>query len=154
VTAARWRVPAAFVIVAAGLGGCGTAYLPRAGPRIELVIHHGGAFYQKNGVETPVGPLGGDLVGLVGGQDEAVRYARRSRNELAAGVPLYVTGIAAVVIGLAVAKPAGWFIAGAGAASTATGITLIGAGAVNAVDAVHVYNDVYNDRVMVEPTTP
>ena len=145
-TTARGQAPAALAILAC-LGGCGTAYRPRADSRIELVIHHGGAFYLKDGVETPIGPLGGDLVGLVGGQDEAVRYARRSRNELAAGVPLYVAGIAAVVIGLAVAKPAGWIIAGAGAASTATGITLIGAGAVNAVDAVHVYND----RVTVAP---
>ena len=145
-TAARWRGPALLVI--ACLGGCGTAYLPRAAPRIELVIHHGGAYYLKDGAETPIGPLGGDLVGLVGGQDEAVRYARRSRNELAAGVPAYLVGIAAVVVGLAVSKPAGWIIAGAGAASTATGITLMGAGAVNAVDAVHAYND----HVTIEPT--
>jgi hypothetical protein len=148
VTTARRRVPAALLLLAAGLGGCGTAFRPRDEPRIALVIHHGGAYYLKGGAETPIGPLGGDLVGLVSGQDEAVRYARRSRNELAAGIPAYLVGITAVLVGLALSKPAGWIVAGAGAASTATGITLMGAGAVNAIDAIHVYND----RVTSEPT--
>jgi hypothetical protein len=122
-------------------GACGTVYHPESSARITLVIHGGGASYLQSGRETPIGPLGGALEPLVAGDADAVGFARRARHELAFGVPAYVCGIAALVVGLVIAKPAGWALAGAGAASGAVGIGLMGAGAVNAVDAVNVYND-------------
>ncbi len=50
-------------------------------------------------------------------------------------------GLAAVVVGAAIAKPAGWFAAGAGVATAGVGLGLMGAGAMNALDAINVYND-------------
>ncbi len=120
---------------------CGTVYRPSPSPRIGLVVVHGGVSYLKDGRETPVGPLGGDLEPLVAGDAEAVRLARRARRELAFGVPGYVGGLAAVVVGLALGKPVGWAVAGAGLVMAGTGIGLMGAGAVNAIDAVNVYNN-------------
>lgn len=126
------------VLVLAPLG-CATTYRP-AGPRIALVVENGGGYYAKGDARTPIGPLGGDLQDIVRGSDEAVRYARRSRTLLAFGVPTYIVGVASVVVGLAIAKPEGWVVGGAGIACLGTGLGLMGAGFVNAVDAVNVYN--------------
>jgi hypothetical protein len=74
----------------------------------------------------------------------AVSLAQRSRSQLAAGVPLYVAGVAAVVVGLlASPSPAAlkWGLVGGGAGAGVTGIVLMGAGVTNAVDSVNVYND-------------
>ncbi|HEY2729177.1 MAG TPA: hypothetical protein VGK52_04495 [Polyangia bacterium] len=128
-------------VVALLAGACGTAYQPSASPRIGIVIRHGVPWYVKEGVEAPIGPLGGDLAALVAGEPDAVRYARRARHQLVVGVPAYVCGLAAVVVGAAIAKPAGWFSAGAGVATAGVGLGLMGAGATNAVDALNVYND-------------
>ncbi|HVU53313.1 MAG TPA: hypothetical protein VHL80_21660 [Polyangia bacterium] len=122
-------------------GACGTVYRPATSPRIELVVHGGAVRYLKEGRETAVGPFGGDLEALVAGNDEALRYARRARHELAVGVPAYVCGFAAIAAGLFLGKSTGWITAGAGAATAGVGLGLLGAGAVNAVDAVNAYND-------------
>lgn len=119
--------------------GCATNYNP-TGPRISLVIQNGGGYYAKGNTRTPIGPLGGDLQDVVSGSDEAVRYARRARTQLAVGVPMYVVGIASVVVGLAISKPTGWVVGGVGVACAGTGMALMGAGFVNAIDAVNVYN--------------
>ncbi|HVZ72727.1 MAG TPA: hypothetical protein VHJ20_10170 [Polyangia bacterium] len=132
------RAAGAFALAA--LSACATVHRPEPSPRISVVVR-GGLSYFKDGHETPVGPLGGDLEPLVADDAEAVRYARRARHELAFGVPAYLCGIAGVVVGLATSKPAGWYVAGAGAAVGVTGIGFMGAGAVNLVDAVNVYND-------------
>ena len=129
------------VCIALAGGACGTAYRPATSPRIQLVVHGGGAWYFKDGNETAVGPFGGDLTSLVSNDDEALRYARRARRELAVGVPAYMLGVAAVAVGLFVGKPTGWAIAGSGAVAGGVGLVLLGAGAVNAVDAVNKYND-------------
>lgn len=134
--AARLALAASLTLCA-----CGTVYRPAPSPRLVLIVHGGGLAYLKDGRETPVGPLGGNLAALVADDAEAVRYARRARRELAVGVPAYVGGVAAVAVGLLLAKPAGWVVAGAGAAIGGTGLGLMGAGAVNAVDAVNVYDD-------------
>ena len=134
------RALAAGIVLACG-GACGTAYRPATSPRIQLVVHGGGAWYLKDGNETAVGPFGGDLTALVSNDDEALRYARRARRELAVGVPAYMIGVATVAVGLFVGKPTGWAIAGSGAAVGAVGLGLLGAGFLNAVDAVNKYND-------------
>jgi hypothetical protein len=138
---AKTPVVLASALIALQTFACGTVYLPAPSPRIGLVIHHVGAWYVKDGRETAIGPLGGDLEALVASEPEARRFARRSRHELAVGVPAYVCGLAAVVVGLAIAKPAGWIVGGAGAVAAGTGVGLMGAGLVDAVDAVNVYND-------------
>ncbi len=98
--------------------------------------------YVKDGQEVPIGPFGGALEPLVASVPAAAALAHRARNRLAVGVPLYVGGIAALVLGTFVLR--GWqgtTAIGAGATSTVTGLGLIGAGFTNAVDAVNVYND-------------
>jgi hypothetical protein len=135
------RLGVASLAVLVGGGACGTVYRPAPSPRIALVVHGGGVHYVKDGRETPVGPLGGDLESLVGGDAEAAPYARRARRELAVGIPAYVVGVAAVVVGLVVGKPAGWIAVGGGALVGGAGLGLMGAGAVDAIDAVNVYND-------------
>jgi hypothetical protein len=140
---------AAAFVVGCALSACSTTYQPVPTARIALVIRHGGAWYVKDGREVPLGPLGGDLESMVAGDGDAVRLARRSRTELSFGVPAYVCGIVAVVVGLTLHRPEEWIVAGAGAATAGTGLGLMGAGFINAVDAINVYND-YSDRA---PTT-
>jgi hypothetical protein len=137
---------AAAVAIAAICGNlvaaCSTTYQPRPSGRVGFVIHRGTAMYVKNGQEFAVGPLGGALEPLVASSPTAAALAHRARNQLTAGVPLYVGGVAAVVIGLVLSGgSAPWIARGAGAASAGTGLVLIGAGFTNAVDAVNVYND-------------
>jgi hypothetical protein len=121
---------------------CGTAYQPATSERIGLVIHHGGAFYIKDGREIPIGPLGGALEPLVETSPEAAAHARRARTQLTVGVPLYVLSAAAVIVGIASSRaPVRWPLIGTGAAGIATGLGLMGAGFTNIVDAVNVYND-------------
>ena len=122
--------------------GCGTAYQPAPSARIGLVIHHGAMFYLKDGRETQLGPLGGSLEPLVASSPPAAARAHRAHAQLMFGVPLYVGGLATVVIGLALAwTPVGWIVLGAGAASGVTGLGLMGAGVTNTVDAVNLHND-------------
>lgn len=127
----------------AGLGGaCGTAYQPRPSARVGFIIHHGVALYVKNGQEVPIGPLGGALEPLVESSPQAAFRAHRACHQLAFGVPLYLAGVAALVVGLASSRPpVRWSLIGAGAASGGTGLGLIGAGFTNIVDAVNIYND-------------
>jgi hypothetical protein len=123
-------------------GACSTTYQPqqRSG-RVVIVIHRGAALYVKDGRQEPIGPFGGDLPALVAETPEAATAAHRARNQLAAGVPIYVGGAAAIVTGLLLAGPVGWVVLGLGAASAATGLSLMGAGFTNAVDAVNLQND-------------
>ncbi len=131
----------ALVAALAASAACGTTYAPPPSPRISLVVHGGAIRYRVEGRETPVSALGGTLEPLVASDDEAVRYARRARRELTLGVPAYVLGAAALATGLALHKPAGWWVAGGGVLAIGVGLGAIGAGVVNTVDAVNVYND-------------
>jgi hypothetical protein len=126
---------------------CSTSFQPRANGQVGIVIHHGAAIYVKDGQEVPIGPLGGALQPLIASVPSASALAHRSRNQLAIGVPLYVCGVAALVLRAIVLRgPAGWTALGAGGASTVTGLGLIGAGFTNAVDAVNIYNDSRSER--------
>jgi hypothetical protein len=109
---------------------------------VGIIIHHGAALYVKNGQEVPIGPFGGALEPLVADVPLAATKAHRSHNELAVGVPLYLGGVAALVLRIFVLR--GWegsAALAAGATSTVTGLSLIGAGFTNAVDAVNIHND-------------
>ena len=133
----------ALAAAAASLGGaCGSAYQPRPSARVGFVIHYGVALYVKNGQEVPIGPLGGAIEPLVESSPPAAFRAHRAHRQLAFGVPLYVAGVVAVVIGLASSRPpVHWSLIGAGAASGVSGLGLIGAGLTNIVDALNIYND-------------
>jgi hypothetical protein len=121
---------------------CSTTYSPRPSGRIGVIIDHGAALYVKDGQRVPIGPLGGDLGSLVGSSPAAAARARRAHGQLAAGVPIYVGGIATLVIGLALSwTPLGWIVVGVGATSIGSGLGLMGAGFTNAVDAINIHND-------------
>ena len=121
---------------------CSTAYQPSSDGHISVVIHHGGAFYVKDGREIQIGPLGGALEPLVESSPAATAHARRARTQLGVGVPLYLLSAAAVITGLASSRePLRWSLIGAGAAGGITGLSLMGAGVTNLVDAVNIYND-------------
>jgi hypothetical protein len=134
-------VLAAAVTIGALGSGCSTTYQPRPSGRVGLVIHNGVAMYVKDGRQTPVGPLGGDLPQLVAETPAAVASAHRARKQLSVGVPSYAGGLGGVVVGLTLATPVGWVIVGVGAALAGTGLALMGAGVTNAIDAVNIHND-------------
>jgi len=122
--------------------GCGTTYQPRPSPRIGLVVHAGTLSYVQNGREVPVGPLGGDLGALVGGNPQAAAQARTARRQLMVGVPAYLVGIGAVVLGAwLIDGNERWVAVGAGAGLAGTGLGLMGAGFTHLLDAVNIYAD-------------
>ena len=122
--------------------GCGTTYQPKPSPRIGLVVHGGTLSYVQNGHETPVGPLGGDLGALVGASPEAAAQARTARTQLSVGVPAYLVGIGAVILGAWLLDGnQRWVAAGAGAGLAGTGLGLMGAGFTHLLDAVNIYGD-------------
>jgi hypothetical protein len=135
--------------------GCASSYQPRADARVGVVIRHGSIAYTKSGRVSPVGPFGGDLEGLVADAPAATPPARRARHQLEAGVPMYVGGLAGVVVGLlALSGPVGWIVIGVGAATGGTGLCLMGAGVTNGIDAVNIHNDavLHNDAVSASKT--
>ncbi len=106
------------------------------------MIHRGAAFYVKDGREVQIGPLGGALEPLVEGSPAAAAHARRAGRQLSVGIPLYLLSAAAIVTGVASSRaPVRWTLIGAGAAGAGTGLSLMGAGFTNIVDAVNIYND-------------
>ncbi len=127
--------------MAMGCVACGTTYQPARNGRIGVVIHHGSAFYVKDGQEVPIGPLGGALEPLVEGSPPAAAHAHRAFTQLGVGVPLYLLSAAAIITGVASSRaPVRWPLIGAGAVGAGTGLSLMGAGLTNIVDAVNIYN--------------
>ncbi|MDB4983626.1 MAG: hypothetical protein JWM82_4378 [Myxococcales bacterium] len=150
----RGRAVAFVALVAtSSFGGCGTAYQPLPSARVGLVIHHGGAWYVKDGREVPVSAFGGTLLPLVADVPAATARASRAHHQFMVGAPLYVGGVASVVVGLALGlTPVGWIVLGAGAATGGTGLGLMGAGVSNTVDAINLHNDaVHDDAVPARP---
>ena len=102
--------------------------------------------YVKSALDFSIGPLGGPLEPLVTDVPAAVEPARRARHQLSIGVPVYMGGIATVIVGVALSwSPLGWVVFGAGLASTGTGLGFMGAGVTNAVDAINIHNDGVTD---------
>jgi len=133
--------------VAIGCLACGTTHQPATSGRIGIVIHHGAAFYIKDGREVPIGPLGGALEPLVETSPDAVSHARRAGRQLGVGVPLYLLSAAAIIVGVTSSRATlRWTFIGTGAAGGATGLSLMGAGLTNIVDAVNIYNDAATPR--------
>ena len=125
---------------------CSTAYQPRHTGRVGMVIHHGSAVYVKDGRELPIGPFSGALEGLVVDVPAAAAHAHTAHTQFAIGVPAYMTGLAGVVVGIAVLSgPIGWVVIGVGAATAGTGLGFMGTGLTHAVDAVNIHNDAASD---------
>ena len=121
---------------------CSTTYQPRATGRVGVVIHHAAPMYVKDGREVPIGPFGGDLASLVADTPAAAMHARKANTQLFIGVPTYLTGVAGVIVGIAVLSgPVGWVVIGIGAVTAGTGLGFMGSGVTHAVDAVNIHND-------------
>lgn len=154
IPAATGRSGRAGVVVALSVAllqvACSTTYQPRHTGRVGMVIHHGAAVYVKDGREVPIGPFSGDLEGLVADVPAAAAHAHTAHTQFAIGVPTYMTGLAGVVVGIAVLSgPIGWVVIGVGAATAGTGLGFMGTGLTHAVDAVNIHNDAAPD---VRPT--
>ena len=90
----------------------------------------------------PIGPLGGALEPLVEGSPAASAHAHRALTQLSVGVPLYLLSAVAVIAGVASSRATvRWTLIGSGALGAGTGLSLMGAGMTNIVDAVNIYND-------------
>jgi len=125
---------------------CSTTYQPLHTGRVDVVIHHAAALYVRDGREVPIGPFGGGLEDLMTDTPAAVAHARKAQTEFLFGVPAYLTGLAGVVIGVAVfSGPLGWLVIGIGAGTAGTGLGFMGAGLTHAVDAVNIHNDATTD---------
>ena len=121
---------------------CSTTYQPRATGQVGVVIHHAAPMYVKDGREVPIGPFGGDLASLMADTPAAAMHARKANTQLYIGVPTYLTGVAGVIVGIAVLSgPVGWVVIGIGAATAGTGLGFMGSGVTHAVDAVNIHND-------------
>jgi len=121
---------------------CSTTYQPRVTGRVGVVIHHAAPMYVKDGREVPIGPFGGDLASLVADTPAAAMHAHKGHTQLAIGVPTYLTGVAGVIVGIAVLSgPVGWVVIGIGAVTAGTGLGFMGSGVTHAVDAVNIHND-------------
>ncbi|HJX64145.1 MAG TPA: hypothetical protein VJ860_09360 [Polyangia bacterium] len=121
---------------------CSTTYQPRPTGRVGLVIHYAAPVYVKDGREVPIGPFGGDLASLVADTPAAATHARKSHTQLAIGVPTYLTGVAGVIVGIAVLSgPVGWVVIGVGALTAGTGLGFMGSGVAHSIDAVNIHND-------------
>jgi hypothetical protein len=111
-----------------------------------VVIHHGAAMYVKDGKEQPIGPFSGHLEALVADVPAAAVHAETAHVRFMVGIPAYVVGLGGVVAGIALLSgPVGWLVIGAGAATSGTGLGLMGNGVTHAIDAVNIHNDAIRD---------
>lgn len=148
--AATVRSGRAGVVLALSLAlllvACSTTYQPHHSGRVGMVIHHGVAMYVKDGREVLVGPLSGELEGLVADVPAAAAHAHTAHTQFMIGVPSYMTGLAGLVVGIAVLSgPIGWVVIGIGAAAAGTGLGFLGTGLTHTVDAVNIHNDAASD---------
>jgi hypothetical protein len=134
--------------------GCSTAYMPRPGPRVEVIMKSGTPSYVRDGRVYEGGIFGGELEEAVRGNPEAELHARSYHNGMTTGFILALLGGASVIGG------AGFVAAGTnGSGSNDTtrqtaGATLLVAGLVADIvaiivvstaephmwDAINVYN--------------
>jgi uncharacterized iron-regulated membrane protein len=134
-----------------GAAACSTAYQPRQTGRVNVVIHHAAALYAKDGRELPIGPVSGELAGLVSETPAAAVHAHKAHTQLMIGIPTYLTGATGMIVGVVVLSgPVGWVVLGIGVSTLGTGLGFMGAGFTHAVDAVNIHND----AVSSAPTAP
>lgn len=96
-------------VVAAGVLtlGCTSAYAPRPGPRVAIILQNGAPAYVRDGITFEGGVFGGDIEEAVSGNPEAEEAARSYKNTLVAGFCTVLGG------SLAFGTGAGLTIAGA-----------------------------------------
>jgi len=145
------------VVVAAVVScnvGCSSAYIPRPGPRISVLMDGGTLAYARDGKKYEGGIFGGDLEEAVRGNPQAEEYAREFKNGMTTGFASTMLGVGGILGGLIVTDlqlpppgsnrslPAtGPVILGAGLVAYFVGLAVMLNAAPHLWDAVNVYND-------------
>ena len=161
----RRRVAAlgASSVVALGLAGCSSDFTPPRSPRLATVMEGGTLAYVRDGKKFSHGIAGGGLVDAVTGVPQAEEAARSYQGRMIGGLVSSTIGAACflfVPIELAIAESSGssssrssgeGLASGAllcGLAGLVTGSLLAASAAPLQFDAVNLYNDEIDRRVM------
>jgi hypothetical protein len=147
---------AIWIVVVGGLTlGCTSAYAPRPGPRVAIVMQDGHPSYVRDGVTYEGGLFGGDIEEAVEGNPKAEDAARSYKTTLIAGFSSILGGTVAFIggTGLAVAGAtdhsdsgnkqavAGTALMLGGAVAYFVGIALTASAQPKLYDVVNIYND-------------
>jgi hypothetical protein len=149
----RYPAIAVLALVSTTLG-CSSAYIPRPGPRLSVLMEGGTMSYVHDGKTYEGGLFGGDLEEAVRGNPQAEEYARAYKTGMTAGFATSMLGVASFVGGLTVtgaqlppsdsnrSLPAtGPILAGVGAVAYLVGLVVMLNAAPHLWDAVNTYND-------------
>jgi hypothetical protein len=143
---------------------CSTHYVPRAGPRLSIVMEGGAPAYAKDGKVYKHGFAGGGLVDAVEDDPEALEAAQKYQSSMVTGFLLIVAGSAcltASVILLAMRDPLderdstndnlALGTAICGLAGYVSGSVVLATGQPYHFDAVNIYNDKVDRRRFLSP---
>ncbi len=152
---AEIRTVTAVALAACLAAACSTAYVPRPGRRLSVVMTGGQLAYQRDGRVIPHGFLGGGLIESVSGVPAAEGAARTYRRRVAAGGLMLVGGLVCSFVALGVAfersadEESGPPLAVSGGCLLAglTGGIVLGSAAPYQWDAINLYNDAVETAV-------
>jgi hypothetical protein len=151
------------------LSGCATRYQPRPGPRISIVMSGGAPKYVRDGQEFTIGPFGGGLTDAVASDPEALEAAETYESRTTTGVILVGVGALCTAAGLVLIisevnrspedRDGARTGLGAGALLCAVGGLLSGSIVAMTAppyhwDAINIYNDHAEERLLRHYTTP
>lgn len=153
------RTLASALLVAASASlGCTSAYMPRPGPRISVVLENGAPILVKQGRKYPPGMFGSGLVDAVNGNTKAEASASTYQSLTVGGFVVGLLGAGAAGAGLGiltyeaasgreVMSPGALVgLAVGGAVVSLVGSSLTAAAQTYYWDAINIYND------SIEPT--
>ena len=150
------RATIVIALAAALAAACSTAYRPRPGRRLSVVMEGGQLAYQRDGQVYSHGLFGGGLVDAVSGVPAAEEAARTFRARSAVGLLALLGGLTCSFVALEVAfqrsadeeaeRP---LLLGSGCLLVSlTGAIVVGSAVPSQWDAINLYNDA------VEPVAP
>jgi hypothetical protein len=146
----------AALVLCAFSAGCSSAYMPRPGRQISVVMDSGHLAYVRDGRKYEGGLFGGDIDEAVQGNPQAEEYASEYRTGMITGFALTMLGVAGLLGGLVAtdaelaAQPAnnqttppvpGLVTLAAGAIAYGAGLILLFNAQPHLFDAINVYND-------------
>src|SRR5258708_35885273 len=97
---ARSTTCSALALLVSLATGCSTAYMPRPGPRVQVIMKSGTPSYVRDARVYEGGIFGGELEEPVRGNPEAESHARSYRNGMTTGFILTLLGGASVIGGV------------------------------------------------------
>ncbi len=133
--------------------GCSSAYIPRPGPRLSLIMDSGTLAYARDGKKYEGGLFGGEIEEAVRGNAQAEEFARQYKTGTEAGFFSVLVGAVGIVGGTVVtgleegpsenrsAPVAGVVTVGAGLLLYMTGLIVMLNAAPHLYDAINAYND-------------